>query len=174
MITFEQDIRTASLKAVAQQMMTAARTAPKARGVDNLTIMMIDGQDIERLAIEMERMCPIIGKPFFARDAANIRTAGAVILIGSRVAVMGLNCGYCGFPTCADKNHKPQVPCFFNAHDMGVAVGSAVSVAADCRVDSRVMFSVGYAAQTLGMMPEGHSILGIPISSLSKSPFFDR
>jgi uncharacterized ferredoxin-like protein len=58
--------------------------------------------------------------------------------------------------------------------DVGIAIGSACSVAADHRVDSRVMFSVGRVAQVLDMMPGCNNIYGIPINCSSKSPFFDR
>jgi len=66
------------------------------------------------------------------------------------------------------------VPCAINSVDVGIALGSACSVAADRRVDSRVMFSVGRVAQELGLLPGCSSIYGIPISCSSKSPFFDR
>ncbi len=72
------------------------------------------------------------------------------------------------------KDEFPEVPCAVNTVDVGIAIGSACSVAADHRVDSRVMFSVGCAAIELGMMPGCTSVYGIPISSTSKNPFFDR
>ena len=37
---------------------------------------------------------------FFLRDAENIRQADAVILVGTRLQSLSLNCGYCGYPTC--------------------------------------------------------------------------
>jgi len=65
--------------------------------------------------------------------------------------------------------------CFFAAHDLGLAVGSAVSVAADMRVDNRVMYSAGVAAKLLGLF-EGDvtAVVGVPLSVSEKSPFFDR
>jgi len=66
------------------------------------------------------------------------------------------------------------VPCALNTVDVGIAIGSACSVAADHRVDSRVMFSVGRVVQELDWMPGCSSIYGIPISCSSKNPFFDR
>jgi uncharacterized ferredoxin-like protein len=59
--------------------------------------------------------------------------------------------------------------------DLGIAVGSAVSVAADHRIDNRVMFSVGRAALKLGLLPDDVvNCYGIPLSISSKSIFFDR
>ena len=111
---------------------------------------------------------------FITRDAENILNAEAIVLIGTKQQIHSLNCGYCGFATCAAKNEFPDVPCAINTVDVGIAIGSACSVAADRRVDSRVMFSVGRVAQELGMMPGCSSIYGIPISCSSKNPYFDR
>ncbi|MDD3489690.1 MAG: ferredoxin domain-containing protein, partial [Paludibacter sp.] len=74
----------------------------------------------------------------------------------------------------AAKDEFPEVPCAVNTVDVGIAIGSACSVAADHRVDSRVMFSVGRAAIELGLLPDCTSVYGIPVSSSSKNPFFDR
>ncbi|MDE7092874.1 MAG: ferredoxin domain-containing protein, partial [Muribaculaceae bacterium] len=71
---------------------------------------------------------------------------------------------------------KPKsAPCAFNAVDTGIAVGSAVSVAADMRVDTRVMYSIGVAAMNLRLLGENVDLIfGIPLSCSSKNPFFDR
>ena len=99
--------------------------------------------------------------------------AECVLLIGTREQAQGLNCGHCGFPTCTGR--AAGVPCALNTVDVGIAVGSACATAADFRVDTRVMFSAGLAAQRLGMLPEGSKmVLAIPVSASSKNPFFDR
>ena len=54
-------------------------------------------------------------------------------------------------------------------------MGSACSKAMDYRVDTRVMFSAGLAAQRLGVLGEDvRQVYAIPVSISSKSPFFDR
>ena len=56
-----------------------------------------------------------------------------------------------------------------------IALGSAAAVAADARVDSRIMMSAGLGAKKLGLFPEGTEIVyGIPLSISGKSPYFDR
>ena len=61
------------------------------------------------------------------------------------------------------------------ASDVGIAIGSAAAAAADARVDNRVMFSVGRAARSLGLLGASVTlVLGIPLSVSGKSPFFDR
>jgi glycerol-3-phosphate dehydrogenase subunit C len=44
---------------------------------------------------------------------------------------------------------KARARCAFNSHDLGIAVGSAVSIAADFHADNRVMYSLGKAAVEL-------------------------
>jgi uncharacterized ferredoxin-like protein len=54
-------------------------------------------------------------------------------------------------------------------------MGSAVSVAANHRIDNRIMFSVGKAAMELGYLPkEVRVAFGIPLSTSGKSVFYDR
>jgi uncharacterized ferredoxin-like protein len=58
---------------------------------------------------------------------------------------------------------------------MGLAVGSAVSIAADHRVDNRILFSVGQAIIDMELLDKDLKfIYGIPLSITSKNPFFDR
>jgi uncharacterized ferredoxin-like protein len=108
------------------------------------------------------------------RDGENILKSEAIVLIGTRHQPLMTDCGYCGFDSCSEKNQHASVPCAVNSVDVGIAIGSACAVAADHRVDSRVMISVGRMAEKLGFLPKANSIYGIPISSSSKSPFFDR
>lgn len=160
--------------AVAKAIMTAARTAPKARGTDNLEIIaIVDRAEMEAIASHMNTMSSRQGRQFFTRDAQNLLQSEAVVLIGTRNSVLKLNCGYCGFETCELKETQPNVPCAFNVNDLGIAIGSAVSVAADNRVDSRVMWSVAGAAMELGYI-DCHASFAILLSCSGKSPFFDR
>ena len=174
MITNERDTRTERLLQVAGEMMTAARTAPKGKGFDIIEIVLVTDKTISKLSEAMLEYSLKTGLKFITRDAENILLAEAIILIGTRQQTYGLNCGYCGFATCLAKNEFPDIPCSLNSVDVGIAIGSACSVAADHRVDSRVMFSVGVVAAELGLMPGCNNIYGIPISCSSKSPFFDR
>lgn len=174
MLINERDTRSERLMQVANAMMTAARTAPKGKGFDIIEVALVVDETIEELSKAMLEYSQKTGLKFITRDAENILLAEAIVLIGTAQKVHSLNCGYCGFATCAEKNEFPGVPCAINTVDVGIAIGSACSVAADQRVDSRVMFSVGRVAQELGMMTGCSSIYGIPISCSSKSPFFDR
>lgn len=156
-----------------RQMMCAARTAPKGKGVDIIEIAMVDGDDLKILAEKMVSVSEDSGLKFFLRDAGNVLEAECVILIGTRDMPQGLNCNYCGYMTCDSRS--VGVPCAINSIDVGIAIGSACATAADLRVDTRVMFSAGDAAELLGWLGDGVSqVIGIAVSASSKNPFFDR
>lgn len=172
MIQNERTCRHEHVLNVARQMMTAARTAPKGKGVDIIEIAMISDDSLKVLSDKMIAMVKEHGMKFFLRDAENILQAECVIIIGTREQAQGLNCGHCGYSTCAGR--LEGVPCAINSVDVGIAIGSACAVAADLRVDTRVMFSAGLAAQQLGWLPGCKSVYAIPVSASSKNPFFDR
>lgn len=173
MIENEEDIKVSQVVAAAHAMMAAARTAPKGKGRDRLTIITVSGDDLAVLAQEMRRYGEKSGYNFFLRDALNVEESQAVVIIGTTYGVFGLNCGFCGFPTCAEKTDD-EIPCAINTNDLGIAVGSAAAMAADHRMDSRVMYSIGRAALDLGWMGDCRAAFGIALSCTSKSPFFDR
>ena len=83
-----------------------------------------------------------------------------------------MNCGHCGYATCESRDNG--VPCALNSIDVGIAIGSACATAADMRVDTRVMFSAGLAAQRLDWLKGCKMVMAIPVSASSKNPFFDR
>ncbi len=174
MLINERDTKRERLLRVAGDMMTAARTAPKGKGIDIIEVALVTDDTIAELSAAMVAYSEKTGLKFFLRDAENIQHAEAIVLVGTRFQTHGLNCGYCGFDTCEEKLKHERIPCALNACDVGIAIGSACSVATDHRVDSRVMFSVGRAAQEIGLLPGCSSIYGIPISCSSKNPFFDR
>jgi len=153
----------------------AARTAPKGKGTDTLVTMVLSGEDKEILAAEMQRIGEEKKISFFIRDAGNVRVAEAIVLVGTRNETRGIpNCGFCGFADCAE-NEKNNGICAFCTGDLGIAIGSAVSIAADERIDNRVLFSAGKAALNLKLLGENVKIAyGLPLSSGGKSPFFDR
>ena len=174
MITDERDSRQKCIEDIAGRMMAAGRTAPKAKGVDIMEIITLTGDDLHKLAVKMREVAEETGLKFLIRDAENVMQSGAVVVAGVPVKTMNLNCGYCGYSTCARKEPHEEVPCVMNSVDLGIAIGSMVSVAADMRADARVMFSVGLAAKRMGLLEGCRSVFGIPVSISSKSPYFDR
>ena len=162
----------------ASLMCAAARTAPKTKGMDNIVTLVLTGEDIQKLSDKMKEISlREFGKPegHFTRDAMNILQAQAVVLIGVKRNWYGLPfCSLCGFTNCGECK-KAGANCAFAPMDLGIALCSAVSIAADLRVDNRILFSAGKAAEEMGYF-DGEDIIwqGIPISIAGKNVFFDR
>lgn len=165
---------------VAGLMALSARTAPKATGKDFVGIKVLEGEEINRLADAMVQYGEESGKKNWDRDANNIRLSGAVLLISlDKPQPAGLNCGACGFKTCAElpeprKGTEFAGPlCAWRLMDLGIALGSAAKTASILNADNRIMYRVGVAARRLGLI-EGEVVAGIPISATGKSIYFDR
>ena len=159
----------------AQLMCAAARTAPKTRGIDNVKTLVLTGDDLLVLADKMEEVDLRLNgqRSFLSRDAGNLRASKAVVLVGIERKTYGLNCRYCGFDTCA-ACAEGNGTCFFCGTDLGIAVSSAVSTAANLRIDSRVMYSIGRCAVEMNYVDGDTIWLGVPLSTTGKSPYFDR
>lgn len=175
MIISSQEIEKRAVEQIADLMCAAARTAPKAKGVDNLETLIINGQEIEQLSEEMRRIAKESGMQFFERDANGIDKAALVVLLGQKVKPIGVKpCGYCGYADCAECVEGTGM-CAISIGDLGIALGSAVNAAALCHADNRVMFSIGKAAVNIGLFGEEVKVAyGIPLSISGKNQFFDR
>ena len=155
----------------------AVRTAPKACGENHVETAILTGGDKNRVAAEMRKIGGEIGEggAFFCRDADNVDASGAIVLVGAKYEVRGLGamCKLCLFESC-EACGSAGAACAFTAMDLGIALGSAVSLVADNRVDNRIMFTIGQAAARLGLLGEYKLIMGIPLAVSAKSVFHDR
>lgn len=149
MIVSSVDAEKDVVMTVAKLMLTAARTAPKAGGDDSIVAAILNGKEKEELSKTMERIGKEGKRDWFIRDSKNVKDADAVVLIGV---------------TTVDT---------LKLIDLGIALGSAVRTASEMNVDNRIMFSVGMAAQELGIL-NAEITLGIPLSIKGKNIFFDR
>jgi len=172
MIENERTSRRERVIEVGRRMLTAARTAPKGKGVDIVECALLTGEDIQRLSAMMQTLHTETGRGVYARDSENILKADCIVVIATHDMPLGLNCAHCGFATCELK--PAYVPCAINCVDVGIAIGSAVATAAEARVDCRVMFSAGMAAERLNLLDGCRQYFCIPLSAGSKNPFFDR
>lgn len=175
MLILNADAESGGLKTAAELLCVAARTAPKACGKDFLVTAIVSGEEKTALQTRMREIAARDGVAFFARDADNLEHAPFVVLLGTRKEALNIPaCGYCGFPDCRVMRAGGGT-CSFNAGDLGIAVGSAVSRAADLRIDNRVLYTAGKAAIELGYLGTDVPIAyGIPLSAKGKNPFFDR
>jgi len=162
---------------LAYSVCAAARTAPKACGIDHLETAILTGEDKDRVAAEMRKIAEGVGENgrHFRRDADNVDASGAVVLVGAKYESRGLGemCKLCGYENCGICEGAGAV-CVFTPIDLGIALGSAVSLVADNRIDNRIMFTIGQAAARLGLLGEYKLIMGIPLSASGKSVFYDR
>ncbi|MEG0892165.1 MAG: DUF2148 domain-containing protein [Oscillospiraceae bacterium] len=172
----EKTAETDALLEIAKQMCAAVRTAPKAKGIDRISTLILTGDDKNALAAEMDRLAEPLGYAFFNRDAENVRAAGAVVLAGTSegTSALGDSCGMCHLQNCMRCTEHGGL-CAFDPINLGIAIGSAVTVASSAHVDNRIMFSAGRAALEMGLFEKKIKIImAIPLSVTGKSPFFDR
>lgn len=160
---------------VASLMGSAARTAPKACGEDSITVKILEGRDLKPLADEAVAIGEKAGISFFVRDGEILRNCHCALLLGVDNVPLGLqDCGYCGFKDCGQCT-KAGGHCALKLADLGIALGSAVSIAADYRIDNRIAYSLGKAAISLGLFPERvTNAYVVPLSISGKNVFFDR
>jgi uncharacterized ferredoxin-like protein len=180
-------IEKTAVTTVAGLMALAARTAPKGKGVDTILVRVLKDTEQKKLAARLARLGKERGIGFFLRDAKNLTAADGCILIGARGrTAVGLDCGACGYDTCAamaaacSHEKNPVLPfagpnCIIRMTDLGIAIGSAVKTAQIHNVDNRIMYSGGVAAMDLGLFDEDCTVAyAIPLSATGKNIFFDR
>lgn len=162
----------------AARMCASARTAPKASGKDFIRTLVLTGQEKEALADKMDE----IGKrefgdragAWFVRDANNVRSAQAVVLIGIDRNYRGVpHCSFCNFRDCGECKAAGG-NCAIMYVDLGIAISSAAQTAMIDKVDNRIMFSVGKAAAYMGYSDCETLWQGIPVSVSGKNIFYDR
>ena len=109
------------------------------------------------------------------RDAKSVRNSDAVVLIGTKTKPRGITfCSFCGFENCSETQKKGGY-CAFDDIDLGIAIGSAVSIAADNRIDNRIMFSIRKTAMKMHLLgTDVNKILEIPLSVSGKNKYFDQ
>lgn len=180
-------IEKTAVTAVAGLMALAARTAPKGKGVDTILVRILKDPERKKLADRLAKLGNERGIGFFLRDAKNLAAADGCILIGARGRTfVGLDCGACGFATCAAmaaaSSHKKRSVfpfagpnCIIRMTDLGIAIGSAVKTAQIHNVDNRIMYSGGVSARDLGLFDKDCTVAyAIPLSATGKNIFFDR
>ena len=157
----EQALHTAAVNTVAALMATAAKTAPKSCGADTLETVVLDGADKEDLADAMCELAQETSMDFYRRDAENVRRSQCVVVIGAIASYMSTaHCGLCGMGNCGTAMRN-NATCAFSGINLGIALGSAVGIAA--------------AAQRKKVFERKVTMaFGIPLSSTAKNIFYDR
>jgi uncharacterized ferredoxin-like protein len=158
----------------------AARTAPKGLGQDFIEAKVLSDEERVALGKDMLKVAEERNMPGFTRDGQNVLDSDAVVVIGLLPHKgAGLNCGACGFATCAEFNEHSiskdfEGPnCAIRVLDLGIALGSAAKIASEMNVDNRIMYRIGLSAKRVGISKANISH-GIPLSATGKNIFFDR
>ena len=168
-------IESEAIKNIAKLICLKARTAPKAKGIDNLHFKILSEAQKKKLVKKMKEISHKENIRSFGRDADNIKDAAVVIVFGIEVKPAGLvYCGLCQKKNCAQLVKENGV-CIFNPMDLGIALGSAVSSLANFGTDNRLMYTAGMAALELGFFKKQVKIvIALPLSGTGKNIFFDR
>ena len=113
-------------------------------------------------------------------DYIELKVLSGGELASLKPVYLGLDCGACGFDTCAEMEANlkegPEFRgplCSWRLVDLGIALGSAVKTASLFNADNRIMYRIGVAALRAGMI-KGEVAIGVPISATGKSIYFDR
>ncbi len=176
------DLEREGVLKVAELMAISARTAPKAKGVDAIETLVVYGEELEKIASEMDKLAQATGLTVFKRDADCVRRSLAMVLIGVKGSEpRGINCGACGYSSCEEFSMAKKVEgkdfkgpnCMYAVVDLGIAIGSAVKTASEMNVDNRIMRTAGTAARKLGLL-NADIVFGIPLSATGKNIYFDR
>lgn len=164
-----------AIKQTALNLILKARTAPKTKGIDNLKLKILNSTQKKQLAKTMKKIGRQQKSNAFTRDAKNIQDAALVILFGIENNPSGLTyCGLCRKKNCSQLI-KEKGLCVFNNIDLGIALGSAVSLASRMGADNRIMYTAGMAALQLGFFNKKvRVIIGLPLNGTGKNIFFDR
>lgn len=170
-----EQIKANAVKTVAELMCAAAITAPCGKGVDLIATKILLGNELREIADFMENDGKILKKQSFIRDANNIRSSIAMVIIGSRIHPLGLApCGFCGYTDCKELVLQKGI-CTFNSIDLGIALGSAVKVASLHNIDNRVMYTAVWAMKKHNLLNNDFALaFSILLSISSKNIYFDR
>lgn len=170
-----------TLEQIANFMAVSARTAPKSGGKDFINVQVLKGEEVKKLGEAMISYGEEREIKGFIRDGKNVLDSSVVLLVGIKdAAVMNLNCGGCGYSSCAElqavgkREVEFQGPqCAFRLLDLGIALGSAVKTASLFNVDNRIMYRIGAVARKIGISQDD-VVMGVPLSAKGKNIYFDR
>jgi uncharacterized ferredoxin-like protein len=124
-------------------------------GGGSISSALLDGSEKEELAQAMEGQYAKkkVKLETLKRDAQNIRRSAAALLIGVKGTMpkrpeLPLNCGACGYSSCAEfiRAEKKEGECFagplcvFQAIDLGIALGVAAKMAGELNIDNRIFY----------------------------------
>jgi len=143
--------------------------------VDNIVTAIIGKDTKDKLAAEMRRIGESQSMKAYFLNSEQVDESELVVLIGAILKrYLIKTCNFCGFEGCKE-NKKANGICAVAVGDLGIALGSAASVAGRHHADNRIMFTIGKAAINLKLLGDDVTIAyGIPLSAKGKNIYFDK
>lgn len=173
------------LERAVELMALAAHNSFRFRDRNTVTIMALEGSDLEPIA----EYCFSLGdmSPLAARDGRHLvqlmKEPCALLLLGdTRKSEFNYNCGACGYRTCAAMNAAEKVEsltangpsCLFKNLNLGIAANAAASTAHRLGLHCRVFSTLAFSAMALGIIPGVDLCVSVSVSAAKKNPYFDR
>ena len=175
---------------VAKKCGIAAMKAPTLTDDLGLKMKIVTDEDLEPIIEVLE----VLGKTsaFQLHDATAYRTykengiLPPILLIGADLTKPPMwNCGGCGFKNCGEflnylkKNKGVGIgaygpTCLWKVIDLGIACDYACACAAQEKVESRIMLSLGAISLFLNYLEDCSLILALPIGPVGTNRWFDR
>ncbi len=171
----------------AELMCAAARTAPKTKGIDLLSVFYLMPDEFGPVLDEMRAMSlkydHLRPQRPYERDVICLQQAACLVVIASRRRLMDIAgcdaCGFTGEPNGCKAAAKAGAACVYNAKDLGIALSSAALVAHWRLIDNRIIDTAGRAIVNRELYPQYTNgkvfdAAAIALSVSPKNPFFDR
>jgi len=178
------------LLSIAKECAIAAMKVPLLTGDLELKTKIITDDDFEPIIEVLE----VLGKTsaFQLHDATAYRAykekgiLPPVLLIGADLTKPPMwNCGGCGFKNCGEylnyvkKNKGIGIgaygpTCLWKIIDFGIACDYACACAAQHKVETRIMLSIGAIALYLNYLEDCSMILAVPVGPAGQNRWFDR
>lgn len=186
---YEED-RKEAVRVAARLILASATTSPRVGGVGECTVHTFEDEcDIEDICQQLEKMAREKENwEFFAREAAILRDADAIMVITSLRSLTDpsdINCNMCGYLTCEYLREEDKLPreagiaytgplCIFRANNIAYALDGMISQARNLGIDYGVYWSAGAAAMRMNILPKDTGFaVAVAISITEKSPFRD-
>ena len=72
-----------------------------------MAMAILDSDEIKKVSEKMKEIGEQTGAHYFSRDAKNILEAPVLVILGTKIASLGLtHCGNCGFSNCDEKTAR--------------------------------------------------------------------